>query len=89
MLWVNGATQQCTINTKNTHNTDTVAYVTHSGSYSTECKKEVHYTLVYTWYTTNTAVHNIHSGTQHIHDTETFGLPEGQVAPTMISVLAF
>jgi len=33
-----------------------------------------------TWYTTFTAV-------QHIHDTETFGLPEGQVASTMISVL--
>jgi len=35
-------------------------------------------------------VHNnysIHSGAQHIHDTETFGLPEGQVASTMISVL--
>jgi len=33
-------------------------------------------------------VHNIHSSAQHIHDVETFGLPEGQVASTMISVLA-
>jgi len=39
------------------------------------------------WYTTITAVHNIHSSAQHIHDTETFGLPEGQVASVMISVL--
>jgi len=43
---VSGTTQQCTINTKNTvlaiHNTDTVAYTTHSGSYSTERKTEVH-----------------------------------------------
>jgi len=67
------------------HNTDTIAYVTHSGSYSTE--KEVHYTLVHMWYTAITAVRNIHSGAQHMHDTETFGLPEGQVASTMISVL--
>jgi len=37
------------------HNTDTVAYATHSDSYSTECKKEVHYTLI----------HNNYSGTQH------------------------
>jgi len=37
------------------------------------------------WYTTITAVHK--SGAQHIHDTETFGLPEHQVASTMISVL--
>jgi len=36
------------------------------------------------WYTTITAVHNIHSGAQHMH---TFGLPEGQVASTTISVL--
>jgi len=28
-------------------NTDTVAYATHNGSYSTECKKEIHYTLVH------------------------------------------
>jgi len=69
----------CTI-----HNTDTEAYITHSGSYLTERKKEVHYTLVHTWYTTITAVHNIHSGAQHI---QTFGLPEGQIASTMISVL--
>jgi len=59
---VSGTTQQCTINTKNTvlrmytqsctiHNADTVAYTTHSGSYSTECKKEV--------------VLNNYSGTQH------------------------
>jgi len=52
----------CTI-----YNTDTVAYATHSGSYSNECKKEVHYTLVRTWYTTITAVYNIHSGEQHIY----------------------
>jgi len=78
----NNAQKYCTI-----HNTDTVAYATHSGSYSAEHKKEVHYTLVHTWYTTITAVHNIHSGAQHIHDTETFGLPEGQIASTMISVL--
>jgi len=53
-----------------------------SCSYSTERKKEVHYTLVYN--TTITAVHNIHSGAQHIHDR----LLERQVASTMISVLA-
>jgi len=69
----------CTI-----HNTDSVAYATHSGSYSTEHKKEVHYTLVHTWYTTITAVHNIYSGAQHIHDTETFGLPERQVASSVL-----
>jgi len=57
-----------------------------SCSYSTECKKEVHYTLVHN--TTITAVYNIHSGAQHIHDTETFRLPEHQVASTMILVLA-
>jgi len=39
------------------------------------------------WYTTITVVNNIHSGAQYIHDTETFELPEGQVASTMISVL--
>jgi len=54
-----------------------------SFSYSTERKKEVHYTLVHN--TTITAVHNIHSSVQHI---ETFRLPERQVASTMISVLA-
>jgi len=37
-------------------------------------------------YTTITVVHNIYSGVQHIHETETFGLPEGQIASTMISV---
>jgi len=58
-----------------------------SCSYSTERKKEVHYTLIHK--TTITAVHiHIHSGAQHIHDTETFRLPEHQVASTMISVLA-
>jgi len=57
-----------------------------SCSYSTERKKEVHYTLVHN--TTIKAVHNIHSGVQHIHDKETFRLPEHQVASTMISVLA-
>jgi len=53
-------------------------------------------TLVTHWYirrTTITAVHNNYSGTQHsqwctyMHDTETFRLPECQVASTMISVL--
>jgi len=48
-----------------------------SCNYSTEHKKEVHYTLVNN--TIITAVHNIHSGAQHIHDTETFRLPEHQV----------
>jgi len=57
-----------------------------SCSYSTEHKKEVHYTLIHK--TTITEVHNIHSGAQHIHDTETFRLPGRQVASTMISVLA-
>jgi len=57
-----------------------------SCSYSTERKKEEHYTLVHN--TTITAVHNIHSGAQHIHDTETFRLSERQVVSTMISVLA-
>jgi len=69
----------CTI-----HNTNTVAYATHSGSYSTERKRK--YTTH--WYTTITAVHNIDSGAQHIHDTEAFGLPEGKVVSTMISILA-
>jgi len=45
------------------------------------------YTQQIQWYTTITAVHNIHSDGQHIHDTEKFGLPEGQVTLTMISVL--
>jgi len=39
------------------------------------------------WYTTITTVHNIHSGAQQIYDTETFRLPERQVASTKISVL--
>jgi len=66
----------CTI-----HNTDTVAYATHSGSYSTERKKEVHYTH---WYTTITAAHNIHNGVQH---TQVGYL---KVKPsTMLSVLIF
>jgi len=51
-----------------------------SCSYSTECKKVVHYALVHN--TTITVVHNIHSGAQHIHDTKTFRLPERQVAST-------
>jgi len=42
------------------HNTDTVAYATHSGSYSTECKKEVH-----RLHTGTHVVHNNYSGTQH------------------------
>jgi len=41
----------------------------------------------YTGYTTIAVTHKIHSGAQHIHDTETFRLPERQVTPTMISVL--
>jgi len=57
-----------------------------SCSYSAECKKEVHYTLIHK--TTISVVHNIHSSAQHIHDTEKFRLPERQVAFTMISVLA-
>jgi len=84
--WLVAQHKKCTINTKKyciIHNTDTVAYATHSGSYSTEHKKEVH--RLHMWYTTITAIHNIHSGA-HIHDTETFGLPEHQVASTMISV---
>jgi len=83
MLWeAHWLVVQYTINTKNyctIYNIDTVAYATHSGSYSKR-KYTTH------WYTTITAVHNIHSGAQHIHDTETFALPEGQVALTMISV---
>jgi len=43
-------------------------------------KKEVHYTLLH-----NTTITAVHSGA---HDTETFRLPERQVASTMISVLA-
>jgi len=50
-------------------------------------RKYTSYTLVHTWYTTITAVNNIHSGAQHIHYTETFRLPERQVTLTMISVL--
>jgi len=42
------------------------------------------YTSVHTWYTTITAVHNIHSGAQHIHDTETFRLSERQVAALIL-----
>jgi len=38
-------------------------------------------------YITFTVVHNIHSGAQHIHYTETFGLLEGQVISVYISVL--
>jgi len=51
------------------HNTGTV---THSDSYSTEHKKEVHYTLVHTWYTTITAyttftaVHNTCMTQKHL-----------------------
>jgi len=33
-------------------------------------------------YTTITAVHNIYSGVQHIHEKEIFRLSEGQVAST-------
>jgi len=76
----------CTI-----HNTNTVVYTAHSGSYSTECKRK-YTTHWYTRgtqqlqrYTTFTAAHNIQSGAQHIQDTETFG---HQVASIMISLLA-
>jgi len=41
------------------HYTNTVAYTTHSSSYSIECKKEVYYTLVHT---THAVVHNNYSG---------------------------
>jgi len=81
---VSGTTQQCTINITTQTLCSIIAYATHSGSYSTEHEKEVHYTLVHTCYT---VVHNIHSSAQHIQDTETFRLPERQVASTMISVL--
>jgi len=75
-----GTTRQCTINTV----LDTVAYATHSGV-ATQLNVKRKYTTH--WYTKITAVHNIHSSTQHMHDIETFGLPEGQVTSTMISVL--
>jgi len=43
------------------YNRDTVVYVIHSGSYSTECKKEVNQVHTGTqqlqWYTTFTMVH--------------------------------
>jgi len=55
----------CTI-----HNTDTVAYTTHSGSYSTERKKEVHRLHTGTQqlqrYTTSTAVHNTYMTQKHL-----------------------
>jgi len=76
---VSGITQQCTINTKNTQQ-----YTQHT-VIATQLNAKRKYTTH--WYTTITAVHNIHSHAQHIHDTETFGLPEDQVASTMISVL--
>jgi len=80
---ISGTTQQCTINTQHRH----CSVATHSGSYSTERIKEVHYSYTLDRYTKITVVHNIHSSTRHIHDTETFGLPEGQVVSTMILVL--
>jgi len=50
------------------YNTDTVAYATYSGSYSTEAKRKyTGYTLVHTWYTTIIAVHNIHSSALYIY----------------------
>jgi len=67
---VSGTTQKkyCTI-----HNTHTVAYATHSGIYSTERKKEVHWlhtgTQQLQWYATFTAVHST-----YVHDTGTFRL---------------
>jgi len=39
-------------------------------------------------YTGYTLVHNIHSGAQHIHDTETFRLPECQVMILVLICLA-
>jgi len=62
-------------------NANNVAYATHSGSYSTEHKKEVNYTRGTQNYSGKQRF------TTHMQDTETFGLPEGQVASTMISVL--
>jgi len=54
----NKCKKYCTI-----HNTDTVAYATHSDSYSTERKKKVHRlhtgTQQLQWYTTFTAVHEL------------------------------
>jgi len=84
---VSTTTQQCTINAKKyctIHNTDTVAYATPSGSYSSERKKRS--TLATHWYTTFTAVHNIHSSAEHIDDTEMFRLPERQIASAVIFV---
>jgi len=46
------------------HNTDTVAFTTHSGSYSTERKKEVH--QLHMWYTTITAVHSTYMAQKHL-----------------------
>jgi len=59
---VSGTTQHCKINTKILYytNTDTVAYATHSGSYSTERKKEVHQL-----HTGTHVVQNNYSSTQH------------------------
>jgi len=70
---VSGTTQKCTINTKKyctIHNTDTVAYATHNGSYSTECKKEVHWythgTQQLQQYATFTVVHNTYMAQKHL-----------------------
>jgi len=70
---VSGTTQKYTINTKKyctIQNTDTVAYATHNGSYSTERKKEVHYTQVHNSYsgnyTTFKAVHNTYVAQKHL-----------------------
>jgi len=68
-------TQQCTINIKKyctIHNTDTVAYATHSGSYSTECKKKytthwyTHGTQQLQRYTAFTVVHNTNMTQKHL-----------------------
>jgi len=69
---VSGTTQKCRINTKKyctIHNTDTVAYTTHSGSYSTECKKgsTLHTgTQKLQRYTTFTVVHNTYKTQKHL-----------------------
>jgi len=56
---------------------DTVAYTTHSGSYSMNAKRK----YITHWYTIFTAVHNRYMTQKN------FRLPECQVASTMISVL--
>jgi len=70
------------------HNTDTVAYATHSGSYSTERKKEVHWLHTgaqqLQQYATFTAVHNTYMTQKHLGY-----LNVKLLQPRMISVLIF